>query len=177
MAATDKKQTAQQERVQSTQVSTMTYVLAIAGRTPVAPQNVSAVVSIRLRPTDGQVRAAAGMAREVANEAQYRDDFGKRAPAPMALAESLQRARALSDECVAAEKWLAYVKAEKEVAWQHALEQSNAMQEHFDVAARADATIERRYPDTTAYFGDRALSAQRAVATRRERSRAAKKTP
>lgn len=146
----------------------------ISGRTPSVPENASSPEGIRLRPTEEQVSAAAGMAAEVSHDKAYREDFGKRAPDPAVVALALGRARALSDEVARAEAWLAYLKGENAAAWQQALEQTHKLQEHFEIADRADPDIAHRYPGTRAFYAARVRSAERA-ATTRKRNRAAKK--
>lgn len=171
MTATRRKITPQQ---QSPAVeSPMVLLASISGRTPSVPENAAQPERIRLRPTDEQVKAASGMASEIADEKTYREDFGKRAPEPAAVSSALARAHALSDELARAEAWLAYLKGESASAWQRALELTGRFQEHFDIADRADPEIARRYPDTTTFYRARSKSAERAVATRR-RNRAAK---
>ena len=154
--------------------SPMVLMTAISGRTPSVPENASSQEGIRLRPTEEQVNAALGMAAEVSHDKAYREDFGKRAPDPARLSSALARARGLSDEVARAEAWLTYLKGESAAAWQQALEQTNKLQEHFDIADRADPEVAHRYPGTRAFYAARIRSAERA-ATTRKRNRAAKK--
>ncbi len=157
-------------------MSPMVLVASVTGRTPGVPENAPPPERVRLRPTEGQVRVATAMAQEIDDPKRYRDDFGKRAPDPGVLGSLLVRARALSDEVARAEAWHAYLKGEAAAAWQQALEQAGRLQEHYESADRADPDIALRYPNVSAFYGERAEIAARGVATRRRR-RAEKKNP
>lgn len=155
----------------------VTLYASIAGRTPSVPGNAHSAEGVRLRPTEDQVRAAPGMVRELVNEASYRDDFGKRAPEATTVSAALSRARTLSDETARAEAWHTYLKNETQVAWQQALELTNKLQEHFEVADRADPGVALRFPETKAFYEVRARIAERAVASRKRNRSAKKNTP
>jgi hypothetical protein len=147
---------------------------AVVGRTPQVPENASPTADIRLRPTEEQVNLADGLAGEVGGQKTWRDDFGKRAPTSDELAASLLRAKSLRDEKARAEAWLAWLEREQAVAWQQALELTGRLQEHFDLADRADPNIALRYPKLKTFLGARADIAARGAETRKK-NRAAKK--
>jgi len=147
---------------------------ALIGRTPQVPENGSPPVEIRLRPTDEQSNIADGVAAEIKGQAAWREDFGKRAPSSDVVAAALLRAKALRDEKARAEAWQAWLEREQAVAWQQAMELTGQLQEHFDVADRADPNIALRYPKLKTFLGARADIAARGVETRKK-NRAAKK--
>lgn len=173
MAAANKMQHSQEPQLEGP----VTLYASIAGRTPAVPGNAPSAEGVRLRPTDEQVRAAPGVVRELENEKSYRDDFGKRAPDASAVSAALSRARTLSDETARAEAWHTYLKNETQVAWQQALELTNKLQEHFEVADRADPGVALRFPETKAFYEVRARIAERAVASRKRNRSAKKNTP
>ncbi len=158
-------------------IGPVVLLAGVTGRTPSVPENAAEPEAIRLRATEEQVRAAPGMAREISNEATYRDDFGKRPPDPATISAALLRAKGLSDEAARAEVWLAYLKNESQMAWQHALELTGRLQEHYDVADRADPGIALRYPDTAVFLDARSRIAERAVVSRKRNRPAKTKTP
>lgn len=147
---------------------------AVLGRTPRVPDNGAAPVEIRLRPTEEQANLADGVAGEAKDGAAWREDFGKRAPAAADVAAALVRAKGLREEMARAEVWLAWIEREQAAAWQQALELTGALQEHFELADRADPNIALRYPKLKSFLNVRADIAARGVETRKK-NRAAKK--
>lgn len=152
----------------------LTFLATITGRTPAVPENTSEPAEIRMRPMDDQTRVAAGMAQELLTTKTWRDDMGRRAPEAKDVADALLRAKALSDEAARAAAWRAYLKGEAEQAWQHALELTGKLREHFDTADRADPNIALRYANTKDFFSARATVAARAVVTRKKNHRTPK---
>lgn len=154
--------------------ASLTLHTAITGRTPAVPENTTEPVQIRLRPMDEQVRMAPAMAQELAATRTWRDDMGRRAPEAKDIADALLRAKALTDEVARAEAWHLYLSSEAEQAWQHALELTGKLHEHFDIADRADPNIALRYASTKDFFGARVQAAARALVTRKKNNRTPK---
>lgn len=158
------------EKVQGQEGGATLVAPGITGRTPQVPANIASVDDVRYRPVEAQVQVASQVASEVSNTAQYRDDFGKRAPDPEAMAQALQRARALSAEVARARAWLAWLEAESAAQWNDALTMTSAFQEHFELAARSDANLALRYPGTSAFYKARVDIAARAMVTRKRKA-------
>ncbi len=129
---------------------------------------------VTLRPVGSQADLAPSMARELDANGTFRDDFGKRCPEGTTIAAALDEAAQLTHEAARAQAWADHLHERGARAWQHALTLTGQFKKDFDRACEHDANIALRYPQTVAFYGVRAESAQRAGVTRRK-NRAAKK--
>lgn len=128
-----------------------------------------------VHPTVQQERDALDVAREVSTSKKYAADFTKRAPPAADLAAELTVAKAWSDELDAAEAWLAYVRAQRDVAWGQALATAKKLKLELDVAVAHDPSVATRYPQTKAFLDVWKVAAVRGAATRASKKKASPK--
>jgi hypothetical protein len=116
--------------------------------------------------TAQQERDALDVAREITSSKSYVEDFTNRAPDAATLAAELTVARQWSDELKAAAAWLAYVRVQREQAWEAALTTAKKLKPWLDPAVQHDPTIADRYPQTVAFLRVWKVAAARAAITK-----------
>jgi hypothetical protein len=128
--------------------------------------------------TAQQERDALDVAREVTTSKSYEQDFTSRAPPSVTFAAELTTARAWSDELAAAEAWSAYVRVQRDLAWQATLATARKLKPEFELALKHDGVIGERYPQTRAFLAVWKAAAAKAVETKAAQKKAkAEKKP
>ncbi len=123
-------------------------------------------------PTAQQVRDADDVAREL-GAATYRDDFGARAPDPVALASALRVAQAWSQELDAAEQWQTYARAQADAAWAAVFADTKKLGAEFQLAEQHDPAVAKRYTQTRGFLNVRREAAAKGAVTRKKKRSAA----
>lgn len=127
------------------------------------------------KATKQEERDANDVGSELTTSPSYVDDFTKRAPDAAAAAAALAAAKAWSDERRAAEAWLDYVRTQRNLAWSTAHALTKRLKDEFEVAAKHDPAIVKRYPQTAAFLNVRKAAAEKGAATRKNNKKAAEK--
>lgn len=150
-----------------TQASSGTPHADVIGRTPSVPDAAPSDAEVTRRPVEGQEQEADGIAKELADVAQYRAVFGVYAPDPAGLAAAMRRAKALGDEAARAKAWAAYVGGLSDAAWDDALARMEELKEPYGLASSKNAAVQTRYPHVSAFYDARSNIAMRAAVSRR----------
>ena len=114
------------------------------------------------------------VAREITSSNTYEADFTRRAPAPETFAAQLTTAKAWTDELAAAENWQAYVRVQRDLAWQAVLGTARKLKPEFDLASKHDPLIAEKYAQTKAFLEVWKAAAARAVETKANKKKTAK---
>jgi hypothetical protein len=126
-------------------------------------------------PMNQQVRDAADAAAELKNSA-YTTHFSKEvAPDQDAFTTELLTAKAWSDEVDTAKAWLAYAKVQRDLSWLNVFATIRVFRPIFEAVLAAKPALVKTYPQTKAFFEVWKVAAEKAVATKAEKKKAAKK--
>jgi hypothetical protein len=126
-------------------------------------------------PTIQQVRDAADVAAELKNP-EYQSHFSKEvAPDQDAFTTELLTAKAWSDEVEATKAWLEYAKVQRDLAWLNVFTTLRRFRPIFEAVMEAKPALVKVYKQTRAFFDVWKVAAEKAVATKAENKKAAKK--
>jgi hypothetical protein len=133
------------------------------------------VVRRRSKPTEQMRDEGDDFATELRSGATYAEDFGKRAPDPIALADLIEIATQWDAIYEAVAPVAEYAVAMRGAAWDAALTPAKKLQTAYEAAVTDEPGLTKTWRQMTAFFGARDQAAQLALKTRRAKKRAAKK--
>jgi hypothetical protein len=129
----------------------------------------------RSKPTEQMRAEGEDFATELRNGTTYAEDFGKRAPDPIAMAAAVDIATQWDAIYNAAAPVAEYALAMRGAAWDVALKPVKKLQTAYEVAVADEPSLAKTWRQTAAFFGAREEPAQRAVQTKVKAKKAAKK--
>jgi hypothetical protein len=134
-----------------------------------------AVVRSRSKPTEQMRDEAEDFAAELRSGTTYSEDFGKRAPDPIALADLIEIASEWDAIYDAVAPVAEYALAMRGGAWDAALKPVKKLQTAYEAAVTDEPSLTKTWRQMTAFFGARDQPAQQGVKTRKAKKNAAKK--
>lgn len=149
-------------------------------RPPVAPPVVEGALpapSTRAIVLRQHVESATTAAAELAAFVGWSERLGALVPSASTLGNALAFASAWTDQRTAAERWLAHVRENEILAWNHALELVDVVKTPLFFACERDATVADALPALLRVVGARAAQSRkaslRAAAARRRAAKPA----
>ena len=135
----------------------------------------AAVARSRSKPTEQMRDEAPDFAAELRSGANYADDFGKRAPDPIALADLIEIAAQWDAIYDAVAPVAEYALAMRGAAWNGALKPVKKLQTAYESAVDDEPSLAKTWRQMTAFLGAREQPVLQGVRTRKAKKRAAKK--
>jgi hypothetical protein len=133
------------------------------------------VVRRRSKPTQQMRDEGDDFATELRSGATYADDFGKRAPDPIALADLIEIATQWDAIYEAVAPVAEYAVAMRGAAWDAALKPVKKLQTAYEAAVTDEPGLTKTWRQMTAFFGAREQAVQLGLKTKRANERAARK--
>jgi hypothetical protein len=137
------------------------------------PPSVAAVRS-RSKPTEQMRDEAEDFAAELRSGTTYSEDFGKRAPDPIALADLIEIASEWDAIYDAVAPVAEYALAMRGAAWDAALRPVKKLQTAYEGAVTDEPSLTKTWRQMTAFLGAREQPALQAVKTKKAKKKAAK---
>lgn len=136
----------------------------------------AAVVRRRTKPTEQMRAAGQDFAAELRAGTTYTEDFGKRAPDPVAMADAVEIATQWDAIYDAVGPVAEYALAMRGAAWDAALKPVKKLQPTYQAAVADEPGLAKKWRQTAAFFGAREEPLLRAVETKQKARKAAAKT-
>jgi hypothetical protein len=143
-------------------------------RTPLPPKGFVAPAARDLlgsHPRQAEVALAPDVMEELAAFRDYDATFGSMVPASEDLVALIAFATSWRQERAAAAAWNLYVRAQDAVAWKVTLAALDELKPAFKLALTRRPGLRRSYPRLVAFFDAHKQIAQRALATKRKKTK------
>ena len=177
---TTKGAPAKQAKTQANQANDAPVGAPPAWTFPTVPNGFSppttATVRRRSKPTEQMRAEGEDFANELRSGTTYEEDFGKRAPDRMALANAITVATQWDSVFGAVAPIAEYALAMRGAAWDQALNPVKKLKSAYDGAVVDEPSLAKTWKKTAAFFGAQEEPAMRGAQTRAKARRAAKKS-